>query len=387
MMSLSSYLKYEETVINLLKEKLSTNDTVIQVHYKFNKRFTFDLVELVDGDKIQSIYEIKTLGAVQSNHNFIKGLLQEYKKQTRANVFLVFLDESNELRIIPESSIKNVLAQVIRKTNKRFNTNQPIEINSFSEFYKAVKDVCVNSGDESSGLQFFFRGHSSYKFYLIPGIFRNNFFKVETQMYHEAIRRNYEAFKEDISTFDKLVKMQHYELPTRLLDITSNPLVALYFACKEHDDIDGDVFIFPMVKEQIKYYDSVQVCILSNLAKCKDSFSFSKDKDDLLFEIQQEMSNFKKTNLNSYDTKNVYCVLPKLNNERIIRQKGAFFLFGMGKTKTLPAKLKDKPIVIRVKANCKKGILKELQILGIDEAALFPETDKVMKQIKSDAFV
>ena len=59
----------------------------------------------------------------------------------------------------------------------------------------------------------------------------------------------------------------------------------------------------------------------------------------------------------------------------------------MGKTKTLPAKLKDKPIVIRVKANCKKGILKELQILGIDEAALFPETDKVMKQIKSDAFV
>ena len=65
MMSLSSYLKYEETVINLLKEKLSTNDTVIQVHYKFNKRFTFDLVELVDGDKIQSIYEIKTLGAVQ----------------------------------------------------------------------------------------------------------------------------------------------------------------------------------------------------------------------------------------------------------------------------------------------------------------------------------
>ena len=58
-------------------------------------------------------------------------------------------------------------------------------------------------------------------------------------------------------------------------------------------------------------------------------------------------------------------------------------LFGMGISKDKPAEFKDEPITIRIKADCKKDILKELQMLEIDEATLFPETDKIMKQIKS----
>lgn len=41
---------------------------------------------------------------------------------------------------------------------------------------------------------------------------------------------------------DILIKMQHYGMPTRLLDLTKNPLVALYFACVSKPNNDGVVY-------------------------------------------------------------------------------------------------------------------------------------------------
>lgn len=269
-----------------------------------------------------------------------------------------------------------------------------------------VKDYRVeNVGDflavldgYSQEKNLYFRGHSKISYELTPSILRTDrLMENENLIYQELLVNCPNDFKGLNSHVDYLVKMQHYGLPTRLLDITRNPLVALYFACCSNYSDVGEIVIFAPPKEKIKYTNSDSVTILASLPL----FSFEDQTqimDDLyvgrktaliqrfVHEIQTEKPAFE-NKINASDVESCFVVLPRKDNARIVKQDGAFIICGANNhpnsiiNEELRLKSEGKNILVFI--TNKRKILKELDLLSINKSTLFPEIDCVSDYIKS----
>lgn len=245
-----------------------------------------------------------------------------------------------------------------------------------------------------------FRGHGSTMWETTASLFRKSpkIIRSEYMIVRELISRYPKHFLEDRTMFDKLVRMQHFELSTRLLDVTSNPLVALYFAVSGHDDHFGSLIIFQIPSERRKFFDSDSVSCICNLANLqaseKESIITTKARaiadfhelnavDRLLQFIREEKPHFQ-PRIKREDLFKPYYVVPKLSNPRIIAQNGAFLAFGLDWRKGPSFKKGIFALSFRIPPEAKPHIRRELKMIGIDSKFLFPEIDKAANQIMQD---
>ncbi|WGE59181.1 FRG domain-containing protein [Actinobacillus equuli] len=137
-----------------------------------------------------------------------------------------------------------------------------MEINTIKDLIEFLNNI----GEPKYFHTRFFRGHSNKNYQLEPSVYRNTgFIENEDNIIKDAIISNPDEFSYDNGLFGILAKLQHYGYPTRLLDLTKNALVALYFAVINQDS-DGELIIFDIPDEYIKYYDSDTVSILSAIS-------------------------------------------------------------------------------------------------------------------------
>lgn len=251
-------------------------------------------------------------------------------------------------------------------------------------------------------IQYYYRGESNKEWNYRPSIMRDDHtYLRESYFYHEIQVRCPSEF-ENLSFLDKLVKMQHYGCSTRLLDITSNPLGALYFACEEKEN-DGRISIFPIINGTMSYGDSDKALILSSLPHLKkyeqnliiEELKMLKGKsytphkypylEKLYLEICSEKPAFQRR-MEPGDILSPLFIQPNRANPRITNQQGAFLLSGLSSDleeaeKKIKARIAKTRFVI--KSENKERILKQLDILAINKASIYPNMEKTAEYIKS----
>ncbi len=231
-----------------------------------------------------------------------------------------------------------------------------IEIRDISSYIDEIKKI--QKANEIS----FFRGQSNFKWLPIPSLFRKEgYYKNENLLLYKMLRYNPIEFS-SLNKFDVIAKMQHYGLPTRFLDITENPLVALYFACQGHnesskaDSSDGRVFLYSIDEKSVKYSNQQEVVELA-----EDIFD------------KKEKQNEKKNNF--------WFVRANFANERISRQAGGFIVpleLPASETAVKSVKIANElKTTFLIDRSSKSKILQDLKSLNIYEATMFAEMDKV----------
>lgn len=263
----------------------------------------------------------------------------------------------------------------------------------------------------------FYRGQSDVSYRLTPSILRRQMEQKENDIYMNILAECSHEFESTMSHIDVLSKMQHYGVPTRLLDVTRNALVALYFACdsKNNIDKDGVVYVLRENSNHVKQFDSDAVSILSCLPRFSleekleikqladsaqlnkisdeytdeqiDSFNSNKTIKRLLHEVKKEKPAFENI-INPDDLLSNFFLNPQKTNPRIIRQSGAFIIWGLKISEMQINSQYDDNVNsdvsyrIIIDRNYKQDIINQLSCFGISKATLHPELYKVAEYIR-----
>ncbi len=230
-----------------------------------------------------------------------------------------------------------------------------------------------------------FRGMSSISYNLVPTLFRNKKAAREGQQAFNALEQKintlfrnksipYLEGKRALSGWELLFLMQHYRAPTRLLDWSESPLVALHFATSKA------LYSTSSPEESAVVWAINPDNWNNSVMKPTGHQHGTVPVHDVVTE------QYKPEIVYSNQEIPPLAVYGALNNPRISVQKGAFTVFGpTDKPLEDYANKLEKPgslYKIEIPAENVREVAEELVEAGITETSIYPDLEGLSAEIK-----
>jgi len=254
---------------------------------------------------------------------------------------------------------------------------------TFTEYVQLVEKLQRN---HTSPL--WYRGVGCASFELLPSLYRHSsktsvtdLARLESQLMTRFRQRSIPLHSRSLlDDWDALFFMQHYGVPTRLLDWTENPFIGLYFA----------VMSAPYTRRlrgQPKFLEDAAVWILDPAGWNRHSLRHQSYDGEALTPGDDSLKGFKPAPSFAGMNKHPVALYGAHNSPRIVAQRGVFTIFGQNtkamervfETEQFPGDCLIKAVLKRSRIfNFRRSVL----TYGVCESVVFPDLEGLAKEIR-----
>ncbi|WP_343726964.1 FRG domain-containing protein [Burkholderia seminalis] len=260
-----------------------------------------------------------------------------------------------------------------------------IKPNSFTEFVQEIERL---NGLGPNPL--WFRGHGKAGYKLIPGLYRHSQMKALAEIAklerdtmvrfrQRSIPFSEKSLQDD---WEALFFMQHYRVPTRLLDWSENPFIAFYFAVMSA--------VFTANKHGVPTYkEDAAIWVLDPISWNRHALSHQSFDGGILVTKDTELVGYQPQPTFTKMNNHAVALYGAHNSPRIVAQRGVFTIFGqnlapMEDTFDQAAFPDGALYKIVLDKTLLPSLRKSILSYGITESVVYPDLDGLAAEMRRD---
>lgn len=238
------------------------------------------------------------------------------------------------------------------------------EITSIDGMVNQIKELIEKYGEQP----IWFRGQENSKWNLMPSIQRGSLCLKEnyiTNDFYIYVNQIEDNMPDNDNYAAWMSLMQHYGLPTRILDWTSSPLIACYFALEKNIEKENDSCIWVLMPQRVNE---------------KEGFGEYVYPMDVYTVQQMLITAFKKTEIEEKFKDKIIACHSVEKNLRMYSQQSSFTVHNsMRRLEDVC----DQETLFKfiIPYAYKRQIYESIRILGISTHFIYPDMEHVSKDI------